>query len=262
MPAEPILLIPDVHQDADFLLRCITAGQPHQPGEILFLGDLLDHKSRKGKTLPAIRQTLRIVDALIHDSDIPTTLLWGNHDWKYWAAREELAERAKELNRNVEYFLNSDLSVLTVDVLQEADEKTGRVPFDLFERAILAVERNGWLISHAGVHASLWPEGTDVTEGVQQLNHQMKTLSDEPSSDPRSALLGAGPCRGGFHPVGGPLWQDFFEEFEDDLPCPQIVGHTRCAEPAQKGRSYCLDACQSVCALLEPGGSLEILDVH
>ncbi len=55
-------------------------------------------------------------------------------------------------------------------------------------------------------------------------------------------LLAAGQARGGDAPVGGITWQDWNLEFKDELPFPQIVGHTQSPEGArQKGRSWCLD---------------------
>jgi len=49
------------------------------------------------------------------------------------------------------------------------------------------------------------------------------------------------------------FWLDWEKEFEDALEVPQIVGHTRCAKPTQKGRSYCIDFTQGACAIVQNG---------
>jgi len=53
---------------------------------------------------------------------------------------------------------------------------------------------------------------------------------------------------------GGTTWQDWNLEFSDDeIPLPQIVGHTRSASGArQQGRSWCLDGRQTCYGRLEP----------
>lgn len=258
MQSDPILLIPDIHQNVDFLARCLRLGVESKVGEIILLGDLLDSKSRKGRLLPVIRDLLRRLGILLRIEQLPVTLLWGNHDWKYWSFRREIEQIGEEMRESFEFYALNDLSILTVDVLMEPDAETGRRPIDLWGgHAVLAVERHGWLITHAGVHPSLWPEGKSLKEGVAELNRAMRPLVADPPTDYSHPLLGAGPPRGGYHPVGGPLWLDFVEEFVDDLPFPQAVGHTRCPDVLQNGRSFCLDASQQVCALLHPDGTLE-----
>ncbi len=258
MRSDTILIIPDVHQDIDFLSRCLRVGIKNQVGEIILLGDLLDSKSRKGRLLPVIRDLLRRLTLLLENNEVPVTLLWGNHDWKYWAVRREIEPLGKEMRENFEFYALNDLSILTVDSLMEPHPENGRRAIELWgEHAVLAAERYGWLITHAGVHPSLWPQGKGLSEGVAQLNATMKTLVANPPANDSHPLLGAGPARGGFHKVGGPLWLDFTEEFFDGLPFPQIVGHTRCPDVLQNGRSFCLDACQQVCALLHSDGTLE-----
>ncbi|MFP4352447.1 MAG: metallophosphoesterase [Puniceicoccaceae bacterium] len=258
MPGEPILIVPDVHQDEDFLLRCLRLGSERRAGEVILLGDLLDSKSRHGRLLPVIRRLVRTVGNLLEQGDVPATLLWGNHDWKYWSFRKPIEAMDADMRNNFEFYAVNDLSILTVDVLLAPDPDTGRAPIDLWgEHAVLAAERNGWLITHAGVAAPLWPGDAGLKDGVAALNETMRKLVADPPPDYGHPLLGAGPPRGGFDPVGGPLWLDFVEEFSDDLPFPQIVGHTRCQSVLRKGRSVCLDVCQQVCAILHPDGTLE-----
>jgi hypothetical protein len=258
MAGKPILVVPDIHQDARFLRECLRIPAQTPVEEILFLGDLLDSKSREGRLPDTIRTVLREVRSVLERQDPPATLLWGNHDWKYWVFRDELAGHRDPAASDHEFFLVRDLSPLTADLLFEEGLGGPGPALDLWkDHAVLAAERRGWLITHAGVHPDLWPGGTDLADGVDRLNRTMEELRDECASLDGHPLLGAGPARGGFHEIGGPLWLDFNEEFVDDLPFPQIVGHTRCPDVLRSGRSYCLDACQQVCALLHPDGNLE-----
>ena len=261
MPNCPILVIPDVHQDYAFYVRCMALISGRDIGEVILLGDLLDAKTASGKLISSVRSLLHSVDRLFHRSQIPVTLLWGNHDWKYWGFRRKIEEIGKKAESHFKFFANYDLSIQTTGVLTEEIDDTGRCPFDLWSRAELVTGRYGWLISHAGVHSSLWPAGADLEDGVGRLNAEMKRLAMDPFSDWKNPLLGAGPARGGSDAVGGPLWQDFLQEFTDDLPFPQIVGHTRTPEVLREGRSYCLDACQQVCGILHPDSTLEVVEV-
>lgn len=262
MKSEPILIVPDVHQDVDFLIRCLRLGSERRVGEIILLGDLLDSKSRKGRLLPVIQRLVGTVERMFDQSEVPTSLLWGNHDWKYWSFRREIEVLDSEMRNNFEFYAVNDLSILTVDALMTPNPETGRVPIDLWgEHAVLALERNGWLITHAGVHPTLWPGDANLADGVAALNESMRELVADPPTDYSHPLIGAGPPRGGFDPVGGPLWLDFVEEFSDDLPFPQVVGHTRCSDIMRNGKSLCLDVCQQVCAILNSDGTLETMVV-
>lgn len=120
MQRDLILLIPDVHQNIDFLPRCLRLGMENQVGEIILLGDLLDSKSRKGRLLPVIQDLLRRLGLLLHNEKLPVTLLWGNHDWKYWFFRREIEKLGPEMRENFEFYALNDLSILTVDVLMES----------------------------------------------------------------------------------------------------------------------------------------------
>lgn len=257
MSERPVLIIPDVHQDSGFLERCLSIGQSEKVSEILLLGDLLDAKAPMARRPESIRRTLGVVRKLLDEQAPPTSLLWGNHDWMYWSQRILLKVLQEEDESDLGSLLTAGLDPVTVKVLMEPSGNGSERNMSLFERALLAADRSDWLISHAGVHASLWPSGSDLKEGVRILNRKMAVLAEDPTTTDDHPLLGAGPSRGGFHEVGGPLWQDFNAEFEDSLPFPQLIGHTRCIEVMRKGRSYCLDVCQHVCALLHPDGTLE-----
>jgi hypothetical protein len=128
-----------------------------------------------------------------------------------------------------------------------------------WQQARCFVTAHDFLISHAGVAAQFWPvaESTDAALGVLEQRCE-KAL--EQANHKRADLLAPGRIRGG-DGLGGITWQDWNMEFNDELPLPQIVGHTRSANGArQKGRCWCLDGCQSSYGLLNSNG-LEVRSV-
>ena len=116
---------------------------------------------------------------------------------------------------------------------------------------------NGFLVSHAGVAADFWPGRPALAESLAALQARADgALRDMGAFDP---ILGAGVSRGGGQPTGGLTWLDFNGEFRDELPLPQIFGHTPSAAGARRrGRSWCLDGRQTCYGLLRRDGSLQV----
>ena len=111
----------------------------------------------------------------------------------------------------------------------------------------------------SGVQAVTWDGGvvfSDEFDGdnLLMLEEKCKAALAMMRHGPQ-ALLAAGKTHGGDAPIGGLTWLDWNDEFSDDLPLPQIVGHTADEVGArQKGRSWCVDGNQSCYAVLENGG--------
>jgi len=113
---------------------------------------------------------------------------------------------------------------------------------------------DGWLFSHAGVHAQWWSKRRRSTESrFKALQKQWSEAFDNIYEESENPIFAAGVARGGVVPVGGPIWLDWDAEFEDALEVPQIAGHTRCAKQTQKGRSYCIDMAQAAYAIVDNG---------
>jgi hypothetical protein len=112
----------------------------------------------------------------------------------------------------------------------------------------------GWLFSHAGVYPDWWPKRRRSTESrYRWLQNQWAEAFANIYKESENPIFAAGLVRGGIVPVGGPIWHDWNEEFEDALEVPQIVGHTRCAKQTQKGRSFCIDLAQAAYAVVDDG---------
>ncbi len=121
---------------------------------------------------------------------------------------------------------------------------------------------NGWLISHAGLAKRFWL--TDESDIGAELEHldACTQLAWSYRFAQHLGILGAGQGRGGRQPAGGITWQDWDSEFADELPLPQIVGHTPSPEGARrKGRSWCLDGEKTCYGILRRDGSLQVEDL-
>lgn len=268
VPGESILLVPDIHQNPDFLEGVLERERDGAHSEVILLGDLLDARREVDKREARLREVFRLVADIprITGCMRPATLLWGNHDRKYWVHRGVLAEASERPTaERMLYLTDYDLSLRTAHVLFETDEDSAfrpEAPVMLWQRhALLAVARHNHLISHAGVHPAVWPSGRELEDGVAALNARMRQLADTAGPDTRSPLTAAGPPRGGLAPQGGPLWLDFEQEFVDTLPFPQICGHTAGEGVRVIGRSHCLDGGQTTYGVLGPGGLLETYDL-
>jgi hypothetical protein len=127
----------------------------------------------------------------------------------------------------------------------------------------LAATAHGYLLSHAGVARRYWPWSAAPDAAGQA--RAFLSQADEAwerwlLKNEEGPLFEVGPGRGGRDaPVGGPLWLDWDKEFVDDLPLPQVVGHTRGRDARRKDRSWCIDAAQGCVALIEPDLGLQVV---
>lgn len=81
---------------------------------------------------------------------------------------------------------------------------------------------NGFLISHAGFRPEfIGSIGYNLTkeEKLVAIDEKLKTI-------PLEDFFMIGRSGGGYHPHGGPLWLDWYEEFKNIERVRQVVGHT------------------------------------
>lgn len=204
------LIISDVHEDMS-KLRHIEETLIPQAKHVIMLGDFWD-------TFKPIKYPLNAaewVKAHIHDDTF--TFCWGNHDAHY--AFKHRAFRASGYN---------GITQLVIDeVLTPEDWRK----FNVFTKV------GKFLISHAGFH----PELMAFTEPVT-----VETALEYAFNGDYHALWSPGRARGGYSPVGGPIWLDWGLEFEP-TEVPQIVGHSfkpdvRVKVHEASGEvSYCVD---------------------
>lgn len=239
--AQRCLIIPDVHQGIGWVERVLAREQ--EADRIVFLGDYFD--SRRPATQRAgIAETCVYLDALRVRLGERAIFLLGNHDVQYLEARA--ACLARRTPRRLRYHCGAAFS----------HSAAKRIAKDLSPEfwavARLFVSVDGWLLSHAGVAAAHWPLRATPADSLRAFDEAcaaaLETITAPLAAHP---LLGAGRVRGGDAEVGGVTWLDWDDEFADELPFPQIVGHTSDASGARRrGRSWCIDGVQSCYGVL------------
>lgn len=241
-----LLVIPDVHQDIFFLSRILERENLDRFDQLILLGDYFDANNPALDGEEATRVTAQFLLELVKLYPRKVRLLWGNHDVIYCRLREyvlrvgpEELERLGEAHDLLEQFRRA----LWINQVW---------PGDMWFRLELAVLHGDMLFSHAGIHPEFWPAG-EPEAAFQDLLMQWESVIGDLYEQEDHPLLGAGPARGGQQSVGGPLWLDWSEEFEDGLPYRQVVGHTARGEPRRNGRSWCIDCAQTGYAVIEEG---------
>ena len=254
LPTKPnhgTLLIPDVHQDYGFLSRILEKEQVGDFERVILLGDYFDSRDPDLRGPTAARKTARLIRGLKSDLGDRLILLWGNHDIPYYS-HQFVGHRSRSSPSRFEetkkrFGVSPESPATSQAVNEEWDLAFWRTlrPFVFIE---------GRLVSHAGLHRSLYPErirsidgalnllSLQWSDGIQELN-----VGGRPNR-----LLEAGEARSGaIGTVGGLTWLDWDHEFVDDLEFGQIVAHTSGTRARTRGRSHCIDYGQCAYALLE-----------
>ena len=238
------LIIPDIHQNHVFLKTVLEREDPNTFSDIVLLGDFIDAKDQLYNHPAALDKTLSLVAQLMEEHEEKIEILLGNHDVIYYYMQE--VGRGSPLARSVlmNYYGLPDREILGI---------CSKEMFQgIWRKVQSATLKHNYLVSHAGVSADFWDPRLDAKQNIIKLNAHLSRVFDI-DHEPQP-FFRAGYTRGGDMPRGGPLWLDWNLEFEDELPIPQVVGHTAGTVWRQKGRSYCLDARQSCYAVIDEEG--------
>lgn len=252
-----MLVVPDVHQDLGFLERVVVRAVK-EGAVLVFLGDFVDGVNPQWRTPAALRAVAEALPELAESHEPGCVFLAGNHDVQ---ALQVARHRAALL------IAGDEEQVAKLDAALPGAPGYGSL-LGAWSQAFLREWRlaevaHGFLLSHAGVARRFWPWAASPEKAGQAEAFLRETdaawarwlLKDE-----EGPLFDVGPGRGGrVAPVGGPLWLDWDSEFVDDLPLPQVVGHTRGREARRKDRSWCIDATQTCAGLIDPNAGLRIL---
>jgi hypothetical protein len=234
LAADLVLVVPDIHERIRRVERILARYLP-QVREVVFLGDYFDSFTRSEASTEA---TIGFVKSALQDPRF--TLLLGNHDLHYlWPHM-----KCSGWSPNTHLRTKLDFTTSERNALRDLPART-------------AVERHGWLLSHAGVHPHFLAAGPWSLDWLRR-----EAVAARREADHRVGhwLLGVSRTRGGIRPLGGPFWMDW-SEFSDDLRLPpQLVGHTETGWRGvrTKGRSHCIDTCLRHVALLAPDGALQV----
>lgn len=238
------LLIFDLHQNMEWLDRVLMQ-EAGNFDHLILGGDYFDPYEPPPTTV-SLDKTVDRLNRLLDEHGERMTILFGNHDFPYYVA-------SRMADPGFFYHPFSDLK--GYDSLSAKEVAQSLRP-EFWQAARFFVEAHGYLISHAGVAGAFWPEAMTTNESLDRLEEKCEDARRD-ANKRRHAILAPGRVRGGdSNALGGITWQDWNMEFSDeDIPLPQIVGHTKSATGArQKGRSWCLDGAQTCYGIMDENG--------
>ena len=256
-PEQPVLVVPDVHQDLGFLERAVARARA-EGAALIFLGDHVDAVDARWSDPAAMAAAARALPELAETHAPGCVFLAGNHDVLALQAARHRA--ALLIQGDEEQVAKLDAAMPAAAAYANL---LGAWPQNFLRGWRLVAEVHGFLLSHAGVARRFWP-----WEAAPDKAGQMRALLREADAawarwlfkNEDGPFFEVGPGRGGRNaPVGGPLWMDWDHEFVDDLPLPQVVGHTRGRAARRKDRSWCIDASQSCVALIDQDRGLRVV---
>lgn len=245
--ASSCLIIPDVHQDLEWVERVIAAEKGNFD-RIIFTGDFFDSR-KKHPLVSSTKEAAKFVKGLCAGSHGPVTILIGNHElplMECWFANQKYSH--KRFVRNACSGFTNSKSIEVNKILSWENWRK----FELF------CEFGGYVISHAGIHPNFWNFYKSREDNLRALwdegEEALRTIGIK-----QSHLFEAGYARGGSSAFGGLVWLDFSDEFQDNTEIgPQLVGHSQSDVLRKNGESWCLDCGQSAYVLLSKSGDLTI----
>ena len=192
-------VIGDIHGHADRLVQLLDRSRVLvDGGEIVLLGDV-------GHYGPDTHEqdllTWQLVERLPN-----CVVLWGNHDYANVRPQEH-------------GFTGHDMAFPEVmEVIRRVKPK-------------FALERHGYLLTHAGLAPRFAPEAGTPVELIAGVLNECEGMA---------AVNDISYRRGGFAPQGGLLWRD---ESEPLAAVPQVFGHSRglVRRFGSKRQSWCID---------------------
>ena len=235
------LVVFDLHQDVAWLDRVLEA-EAGDFDHLILGGDYFD--SYQPIRTATVMETCMRLNALLEEMGDRLTVLFGNHDVPYYVA-------SRMQDPGFFYHPFSDLKNYST---QSAREIAHALDSKFWQRARCFVRAHGFLLSHAGAAGKFWAGAESEDAALDTLEQRCEDALAA-ANHKRHSIFAPGCVRGG-EGIGGITWQDWNMEFSDEeIPLPQIVGHTRSASGArQKGRSWCLDGEQTCYGLLDADG--------
>lgn len=218
------ILIPDVH-GRDFWRKPV--GHRDLDDIVVFLGDYVDPYPNEKITNETAMQGLIDIIELKKSDPNHIVLLLGNHDMGYL----------------LHGFCNARHWSDGHDKLHDIFMKD----IDLFDICYMTGD---YLISHAGVY-SWWLNERNIT--LDDFKNFNNLFHDPESCDKiMDELFYVDKYRGGWFPVGSPVWADIQCALNEDIDMKQIVGHTQLKDnPIQINNVTCID-CRRI-FILEDG---------
>jgi len=250
------LLVPDIHQNYRFVENILQRETSEGFERVVLLGDYFDSRELAFRGPGAARKTARLIYQLEATLGNRLTLLWGNHDVPYYLFQSSDGRSVTGCQAIRRLRLQIGLAPESESTAEAVCEEWPPV---FWEKLRPFVQIGRFVVSHAGIHRSHYPEkGRSVGRSLKMLDRRWSEgLVNLRAGNRPDPLMDAGAARGGEQfGAGGITWLDWDREFVDDLPFSQIVGHSWCPSKRQVGRSQCIDYGQCGYAVL--GGELAI----
>lgn len=197
MVPQAYLFVGDIHGDDVCVEDALTFAKKGQYVPV-FLGDLLDsftcHVGRQIYCLDLV------LDSVENGESI---LIAGNHEMSYLYP---------------DFQRCSGYNPATAAHLMSRRERLMNAM-----RSCVWFEEHRVLVTHAGVDSRVWE--TEIASRLSE-HKGVSDILDEAMRDVGGWFYAVGRRRGGFAPVGGPLWCDWSSEFTPIPDVRQVVGHT------------------------------------
>lgn len=234
------LIISDIHNRVHTVEQYLML-HGHEYDEIVFAGDYFDsfHDSpfEAGITACWLRDSIQGISP---SSNKPRIHLLGNHDVYY-------------------RFPHSEYLWCPGYTPDKGRRIRDIVPGKCWEATKLCYYTQGWLISHAGVHKTVFshPINGVTIEGIQDQCERALIAAKEGRY---SEVLGSGWRMANTRQTyGGIIWLDWDHEFEPVEGLNQIVGHTPGTmvrakhDKTSSNKNYCIDTNLMLFGVIEDG---------
>lgn len=243
---ERILVFSDFHQNEAWV-KAVLEFESGNFDHIVFLGDAFDSFDEPPQVSSA-EQSAIFLKQLLDEKHGKFTYLIGNHDLSYMEASYQV---------NKGYTVKSLFNACGGYTNSKAKKINHAFSREDWSKAQIFCVANGHLLSHAGFRENNWRPFRNDEENLDKLWEEgQEALELLPFKPSHFFTIGYG--RGGHSEYGGPLWLDWDTEFEDNLPLPQIVGHSFCRSTIRQiGHSYCIDGGQTTYCVIHPDGKID-----
>ena len=142
---ERVMVVPDIHQDIEFLEGIHKAITKEQFSRVIFLGDYFDAYREEMDDLGVFRSYCRLLNSLFENLGERATFLCGNHDLPYMLARNHLESRKSPYPVSLlgwAWQFSWDSAAIIREEISPA----------FWECLQLATGAMGHVLSHAGLH--------------------------------------------------------------------------------------------------------------
>ena len=224
------LVIPDVHQDIESVLKIFKAEDIDSFDEIIFLGDWFDsfHEPPRVASFKDTRLFLR--DLVWNNKNGKMIFLVGNHDMAYIYNNKKSGYSSSFIKSNA--YMCSGVTKSKISTFRQVFFDKGLRDDWFIKNFKMAHRSQGWAFSHAGIILRHFPYEKTMDSIVNEILPDVFANFRNLDYMHNWLISAIGTARFGQDPYGGLLWLDFNIEFNPSKEVgKQVFGHTYCPEP-------------------------------